>query len=1117
MGAGNPTGTLDESGGLSVEQALLLEQACDAFEAKWRAGGRPDVGAALLDLPQELRSAAMRELVSLDMYYRREAGEHPTPAEYAARFPDLDPVALTADAAHPRVGPAFDDYELVGELGRGGMGVVYRARQRSLKRDVALKMLLAGPYASPAARTRFLIEAESVASLDHPHIVTVHAFGECGGLPYLVMEYLPGGSLVERRGKLDPKQTAAVLLKLADAVAAAHARGIVHRDLKPQNVLYTAAGEPKVTDFGLAKVGTSGVSASGAVIGTPSYMAPEQAAGRVREVGTAADVWALGAVLYDLLTGRPPFRGPADAATLQMVMTEEPVRPRALAPRVPRDLETVCLKCLQKDPARRYPTAAAVADELRRFGVGEPVEARPVGRTERAFRWARRKPALAAAYGLSAVAVALTGVVAGAVWLWQDAEAARGQAVTAQSEAEQARDKLAGANLQLDAARAEIEFLNYAHLVRLAFQEQQAGEYGNARARLAACPEHLRGWEWHYVHRLAHPDLITLRDEHAAYWAFSPDGRRVVAATREHTARVWDVLSGEEVPAHRVGEGVAPSRAFSPDGRRLVAVDDGIARVWDTLTGKELTVLRGHTDRGQRAAFSSDGRRIVTTNSDKTARVWEPDTGRELAVLRGHADVVWSAAFSPDGRRIVTGSGDGTARVWDALGGNVLAVLRGHGGTTTTSEGPRTVPIGNVWSAAFSPNGRRVVTAGEDGTARIWDALTGKQLRVLRGHWDRVISAAFSPDGRQAITAGVDHTARVWDTLTGKELTVLRGHGNGVYSAAFSPDGRHVLTTGWDKTARVWDLDARNAVHPLSGEEDRIWRAAFSPDGHRLVTAEMDGTARVRDALTGHEVRALRGHEGMVRAVAFSPDSRRVITGGTDGTARVWDPETGKNLTVLRGHRRFFEAVAFSPDGRRVTTVGDDGTARVWDPETGRELGAVRGHEGIVLSAEFSPDGRRVVTVGDDGTARAWDPETGRELMVLRGADAQVRSAAFSPDGRRVVTASEDHTARVWDLDSGRELVALRGHEHWVDTAAFSPDGRRVVTTSFDNTARVWDVLTGKELLALPGFGFAIFSPDGARLLIKDHGTVVIHDSTPINRAFLPSKVAPPPRPVDRP
>jgi WD40 repeat protein len=445
----------------------------------------------------------------------------------------------------------------------------------------------------------------------------------------------------------------------------------------------------------------------------------------------------------------------------------------------------------------------------------------------------------------------------------------------------------------------------------------------------------------------------------------------------------------------------------------------------------------------------------------------------QLAVLSGHGDTLWSAAYSPDGTRIVTASSDKTARIWDARTGAALAVLSAHGRT--------------VKSAAYSPDGTRIVTASTDKTARIWDARTGAALAVLSGHGGLVWSAAYSPDGTRIVTASGDKTARIWDARTGAALTVLSGHGGEVYSAAYSPDGMRIVTASDDQTARIWDARTGAPLAVLSGHAGALWSAAYSPDGTRIVTASHDKTARIWEARTGAQLAVLSGHGGPLWFAAYSPDGTRIVTASEDKTARIWDARTGAQLAVLSGHGQEVNSAAYSPDGTRIVTASFDKTARIWDARPGAGLAVLSGHGGTVMSAAYSPDGTRIVTASFDKTARIWDVRMGAALAVLSGHGLGLWSAAYSPDGTRIVTASDDETARIWEARTGAQLAVLSGHGGGVTSAAYSPDGTRIVTAPGDRTARIWDARTGAALALLSGHGDIVtstaYSPDGTRIV----------------------------------
>ncbi len=556
--------------------------------------------------------------------------------------------------------------------------------------------------------------------------------------------------------------------------------------------------------------------------------------------------------------------------------------------------------------------------------------------------------------------------------------------------------------------------------------------------------------------------------------AFSPGGARIVTASEDKTAWIWNAENGSKMAVLRGHEGGVNSAAFSPGGARIVtASKDSTARIWNAENGAELAVLRGHKDDIYSATFSPDGTRVVTASADNTARIWNVVSGTEIAVYRGHGGPVWSASFSPDGTRVVTASEDKTARIWVADSGAEVAVLRGH--------------KDDIYSAAFSPDGTRVVTASDDETARIWDTESGAEIAVLRGHEDDVWSASFSPDGTRVVTASDDDTARIWNADSGAEVAVLSGYEGSVNSAVFSPDGTRVVIASQDNTAQIWNAKNGAEMAPLRSHEDEVNCAVFSPDGTRIVTASDDGTARIWAAGSGAEVMVLRVHKHDVNAAAFSPGSAQVATAAIDNTARIWDAASGAEVTVLRGHGGGVNSVAFSPDGTHVVTASDDDTARTWDAASGAAVAVLRGHEDDVNSAVFSPDDTRIVTASTDRSARIWDVESGAEITILRGHAGPVWSAAFSPDGTRIVTASEDKTARIWDADSGAEIAVLRGHAGPVWSAAFSPDGSRIVTASADRSARIWGSESGAEVAVLRGHGHdvrsAAFSPDGARIV----------------------------------
>jgi WD40 repeat protein/tRNA A-37 threonylcarbamoyl transferase component Bud32 len=1003
-------------------------------------------------------------------------------------------------------GTAVPGYEILGELGRGGMGVVYKARQQSLDRIVALKMILAGAHAGPTQRARFRGEAEAAARLQHPHIVQVHDVGEHDRCPFFSLEFIDGRCLHDVVGEYrQPAKAAGLVEQLARAVAYAHQQGIIHRDLKPANILLTKDGLPKITDFGLAKRldDEQERTRSGDILGTPAYMSPEQAAGNIKQLGPATDVYALGVILYELLTGRPPFQGATTWDVINQLLTQEPLPPSVHRPGLPRDLETICVKCLQNVPAKRYVSAQALADDLRRFLEGRPIEARPVGWTERTAKWVRRRPAVAALIGVSAAAL---GALSVGGWVASLKLYHHQQALEAQvKENRQALIRLnvaQGKNL-LDGENGFAALVWFARALSL---EEDEARQAIHRVRFAAvlleCPRLAQLW--------FHQD--TVNDV-----AFSPDGRWVLTASADHTARVWDVRTGQpRFDNYLQHDHFIVRASFSADGRRIVtASDDKTAKVWDAATGRLIATLRGHSGPVQDARFSPDGAQVVTGSDDKTARLWSSDTGNPIGDPLPHEGAIVRAWFRPDGRQVLTASSDGSARLWQMGSSAAVSAARlrhegplmdacfdreGKQVATASADGtarlwdattgaPLSDPLrhqGPVLSVAFRPDGRQLATASL-AAVQFWDARTGQATGVVLRHYSAVNRVAFSPDGTRVATASDDNYTLVWDASTGRPLTPPLIHIGSVHQVCFSPDGQRLATAAL--VARIYELSPGTPPVPVLKHDAPVWRASFSPDGDRVLTASADQTARVWEARTGKELAVLRGHTQPVFDAAFSPDGRRIVTASGDATARIWAADTFRPITTLQGHAAPVRRVAFSADGGRVVTASDDASARIWDAADGAQLAVLSRHTGAVLDVQFSPAGRSLATASADGTVQQWDADSGRPLARGMPHDRRVPRIAFSPDGRRLAMACFTGTAQVWDTDGGRwepTLTASLRHGGPVLDISFSADGTRVLTCGEDNTARIWSAENGEQQVpAMRHNGTIVvtrFSADGSRV-----------------------------------
>jgi WD40 repeat protein len=1025
----------------------------------------------------------------------------PTPEDRQPLTADLS-LELPASADDARLPlERLGDYELILEIARGGMGVVFQARHVFLHRMVALKMILGGQLARPEDVQRFQTEAEAAAQLQHPGIVALYEVGTHEGQPFFSMEFVQGTSLaqVAAAGPV-PSRTAARYLELtARAVHYAHTKDILHRDLKPANVLLDEHDQPKVTDFGLAKMlhTDSGQTRTGTVIGTPSYMAPEQAAAR-RDLGPECDVYSLGAILYELLTGRPPFRGETALATLTLLAEQEPVPPRLLNPKVDLDLETICLKCLEKEPARRYRSAEALADDLRRYRDSEPITARRVGSFGRAVKWCRRKPAGAALLAVSAVAV-LALVVGGFAFgviqseLRQEAEREHLEAVKAQQQA-QARAQ----------AMRRLLYLAQFHLARHAWVTADLDRAEKLLARDQPDQRDLRGWEWYFLSGLCrgkytlrgpvkpgglkNPRLESRRVNALAY---RPDGRRLASAGLDGNILIWDPDDGRLIHTIVAHKELIWSLAYSPDGNFLASASvDRTAKVWNARTGQIIHTLARHTQAVTSVSFSSDGKRLATAGVDGAVHLWNLDTGSLIKTLTGHTGPVNKAVFSPDGKLLASAGEDAEVRLWDAAEGELLTALKGH--------------QAEVMSLAFSQDGKILASGGglanTLGEVRLWNTETRKEMLPRYAHPDRVLSVAFSRYDHLAV-AGRGGLVRVWDRTRGSEAFSFQGDTEIVNCLAFNPGGRILAAAGKMGTIRLWNTREGQGVVRLGRREGRLEAVAFSPDSHLLAAAGgrsgLGAEILVWDARTASKLFVLTGPTDRVRCLAFDPRSRFLYAGGDGKEILVYDLKNRKKVGLIK-HPGEILALAVSPDGATLASASSEvlegRKVYLWDAATGRSKGILRGHTDGVLAVAFSPDGQHLASGSYDKTVRVWDLAGGKEVFQLTGHDGWTCAVAFSPRGNYLASASTDKTVRVWNLEKRRSIV-LEGATGNLTTVVYSPEGDRIVAGGHDQRIHMWDVITMQEILTLTGPGGPIasvaMSRDQRRLACADRVTGV--------------------------
>ena len=993
---------------------------------------------------------------------------------------------------NPRI---FGDYELVELIEEGGMGIVYKAIQKNLNRTVAIKMIKSGQLATPSEVQRFRTEATAAARLDHPNIVPIYEIGEQDGRYFYSMRFIEGQNLSKMIGKrpIEPKKTAKILSTIARAVHYAHQHGILHRDLKPTNVLIDKNGEPLLTDFGLAKLleQSENVTQSQAVMGSASYMSPEQASGKTAEISVASDVYSLGAILYEMLTGRPPFTSSNFIETIKKVIDTEPTKPSEINPQVDAELETICLKCLEKQPEHRYGSALDLALELERWLNGEPILARPSTRLQRLIKWTRRKPAIAALVCLL-ILVATTGIIS-VIIFWQDAVAARKlaerRAVYADKQAKRAE------NSALESIRNL--YVSDINLAQRALMENNRGRaYELLRKHIPTKSQiDLRGFEWRYLWKLTRgQEQFTLQhQDFVESVLFSPDSKNLITTQRNPFIYVWDIKNKKII--HKLGELDSPvargTMFFSNDGSMLILQTAISIYIFDSKKWTQIAQLQranlpifflpdnqtvatksfvigtlffetitweprdfpenGFYELGTFRSISPDGKIYLISKEDDQVQylqLWNI-AGKPISnPIICHLDNPTSMAVSSDGKYIAVAEWKGIVRLWDAQTGSEISSWNAHENI--------------IWAINFSFNSKILATAGADQIIKLWETPTCSHLASFIGHHNEVWAIDFSRDGNWIASGGKDSTAKLWLASTRTEENVLT---NAMIPLGFSPDSSKFLSIGFDRILQLWDVKSRNKISNLNYNDSERTAIVVSKDFKHLVVGRRNGEVEIISIETGKTLNHFLAHYEPVAWLVVS-DNNKYLGTATANELKLWNFD---NFELLFEKNNFSGPLTISPDCKMISGTDTNYNIKLWELPSGKELFTCSGHKWTIWTSAFTPNGKYLITAGMDGTARVWTPSNGSLVAVLSGHKEFITSLAISSDSKTLVTGSTDDSVKFWSLDNFQELMTIDDFNDDVGSLLFSSDGTILAVGCFTGSGsrqnvRIWQAPSLKQI-----------------------------------------------------